>query len=64
MLFQIFSLVFLGLIIDWLFRKIKLPSLTGWLIFGIIISPNTYNLFGGEVLKISQEFKNLAEHQH
>ena len=60
MLFQIFSLVFLGLIIDWLFRKIKLPSLTGWLIFGIIISPNTYNLFGSEVLSVSQEFKNLA----
>ncbi len=60
MLFQIFALIFSGIIIDFLFQKIKTPALIGWLIFGIVISPNTYNLFNGEVLTVSQEFKNLA----
>ena len=44
MLTSIAMILLLGLLIGWLFNKIKLPSLLGMIVVGMILSPYALNL--------------------
>ena len=60
MLTSIAVILLLGLLVGWLFSKIKLPSLLGMIIVGIIISPHCFNLVDESILAISGDLRQIA----
>ena len=53
MLLSIALILILGMFMGWLCQKIKLPSLLGMLITGIVLGPYGLNLLDGSILGIS-----------
>lgn len=60
MLTSIAIIWILGLSIGWLFSKMKLPSLLGMIIVGIIISPHCLNIVDSSILGISADLRQIA----
>ena len=60
MLTSIAVILLLGLLIGWIFSKLKLPSLLGMVIVGIILSPHALNLIDESILMISKELRQIA----
>lgn len=60
MLTSIAMILLLGLLIGWIFSKLKLPSLLGMVLVGIIISPHALNLIDKSILGISGELRQIA----
>ena len=60
MLTSIGMILLLGLLAGWLFTKLKLPSLLGMVIVGIIVSPNALNLIDNSIITISGELRQIA----
>ncbi len=60
MLTSIATILLLGLLGGWIFQKIKLPSLLGMIIVGIIISPYALNLIDESILTISGDIRQIA----
>lgn len=53
-------ILLLGLLAGWIFSKIKLPSLLGMVIVGIILSPHALNLLDESILMISGDLRRIA----
>ena len=60
MLTSIAIILLLGLLVGWLFAKIKLPSLLGMIIVGIVLSPHCFNLVDESILAISADLRQIA----
>ena len=60
MLLSIALIILLGLIFGSLFSKLKLPSLLGMIIVGIILSPHALNLIDESILNISSDLRQIA----
>ncbi len=60
MLMSIALILLFGLILGSLFSKIKLPSLLGMRIVGIILSPYALNLLDESILNISADLRQIA----
>ena len=60
MLTSIAIILLFGLFGGWIFQKIKLPSLIGMIIVGIIISPYALNLIDESILTISSDIRQIA----
>ena len=60
MLTSIALILILGLFGGWLFSKMKLPSLIGMIIVGIIISPHCLNMVDDSILSISGDLRQIA----
>ena len=60
MLTSIAIILLLGMGVGWLFSKIKLPSLLGMIIVGIVISPHCLNLADESILMISGDIRQIA----
>lgn len=60
MLTSIAVVLLLGLLIGWIFSKIKLPSLLGMVIVGIILGPYALNLIDESIIEISGELRQIA----
>lgn len=60
MLTSIAIILLLGLLVGWLFSKIKLPSLLGMIIVGIILSPHCLNLVDESIIMISADLRQIA----
>ena len=60
MLTSIALIFILGLFGGWLFSKMKLPSLIGMIIVGIIISPHCLNMVDDSILSISGDLSQIA----
>lgn len=60
MLAGIAELMLLGLLFDWVFRKMKMPGLIGLLFLGIMIGPYAFNLLNNDIQSVSQELRMLA----
>lgn len=55
------ALIFLlGMTLGWLFRRIRLPSLLGMLLTGIILGPYVLNLLDDSILGISADLREIA----
>lgn len=55
------ALVFLlGLLLGVVFKKIKLPSLVGMILVGILLGPYAFNLLDSKLLDISPELRKIA----
>ena len=60
MLTSIAIILLLGLLVGWLFSKLKLPSLLGMIIVGIVISPYCLDLVDESILAISADLRQIA----
>ena len=60
MLTSIAVILLLGLLAGWLFSKIKLPSLLGMILVGIVISPYCLNMVDELILAISGDLRQIA----
>jgi NhaP-type Na+/H+ or K+/H+ antiporter len=52
--------IILGLLVNAIFTKIKLPGLLGMIIIGILVGPYGFNLLSEEILKVSADFRKVA----
>lgn len=60
MLTSIALILLLGLLLGSLFSKMKLPSLLGMILVGIILSPYALNLIDESILNISGDLRQIA----
>ena len=60
MLLSVALILIVGMSLGWLCRKIKLPSLLGMLITGILLGPYVLNLIDASILGISAELRKIA----
>lgn len=60
MLTSIAIILLLGLMAGWIFSKLRLPSLLGLIIVGIILSPYALNLIDESILMISSDLRQIA----
>ena len=60
MLTSIALILLLGLGAGWLFTKMKLPSLLGMILVGILVSPHCFDLVDDSILQISGEIRQIA----
>lgn len=59
MLTSIAIILLFGLLVGWLFSKMKLPSLLGMIIVGIVLSPHCLNLVDDSILTISGDLRQI-----
>lgn len=60
MLFSIAVIILLGSGLGWVCKKIKLPSLLGMLLTGILLGPCALNLLDESILTISADIRKIA----
>lgn len=60
MLTSIAIIILLGLLLGGIFSKMRLPSLLGMMIVGIILSPHAFNLIDESILNISADLRQIA----
>lgn len=60
MLLSISLILIFGMLMGWICQKIKLPSLLGMLITGIVLGPYGLNLLDDSILGISAELRKIA----
>lgn len=60
MLYSISLILLVGMAMGWAFNKLKLPSLIGMLLTGIILGPFVLNLIDESILTISSELRKIA----
>lgn len=60
MLTSIAMILLSGLLIGWIFSKVKLPSLLGMVMVGILLGPHALHLIDDSILGISGELRQIA----
>ena len=60
MLLSLSFILLLGMFLGYLCQKIKLPSLVGMILTGIILGPNLLNLIDPSILEISAPIRKIA----
>lgn len=60
MLFSLGLIVLCGLVLSGIMQKLKLPSLVGMLLTGIVLGPYVLNLIAPELLNISADLREIA----
>ena len=60
MLLSIALILIVGMSLGWLCQKIKLPSLLGMLVTGVVFGPFVLNLIDPTILGISAELRKIA----
>ena len=60
MLTSIAMILLLGLLVGWIFSRLKLPGLLGMVLVGIIISPHALDLLDESIIGISGELRQIA----
>lgn len=60
MLISLACILFAGMFLGWICKKIHFPSLFGMIIAGIVIGPHVLNLIDASILSISSEIRRIA----
>ena len=60
MLLSISLILLVGMSVGWICKKMKLPSLLGMLVTGIVLGPYMLNLLDDSILGISAELRKIA----
>lgn len=60
MLTSLAYIFLLGMFLGWIFKKLRMPSLLGMIITGIILGPYALNLLDNSILSISADLRKLA----
>ncbi len=54
------ELIILGLLVDYLFRKMRMPGLVGMMLVGVVLGPCLLGLLNPNLLKISSDLRMIA----
>jgi NhaP-type Na+/H+ or K+/H+ antiporter len=54
------EIILFGLLVDWVFRRLKLPGLIGMLLLGVVAGPCVLNLLSPGLLTASQDLRLIA----
>jgi len=54
------ELILLGLLVDWVFRKCRLPGLIGMLLLGVVVGPCVLELLAPDFLAASSDLRRMA----
>jgi len=54
------EMILLGLLADWLFRKLRMPGLLGMLLLGVVFGPYALNLLEPGFLEVSSDLRMVA----
>lgn len=54
------ELILLGLLVDWVFRKCRLPGLIGMLLLGVVAGPCVLNVLAPDFLAASSDLRHMA----
>ena len=60
MLLSIALILMVGMVLGWICKKCKLPSLLGMLVTGILLGPYVFNYIDASILSISSEIRKIA----
>ena len=60
MAFSIAEMILLGLLADWLFRKLRMPGLLGMLLLGVLFGPYVLNWMEPGFLETSSDLRMIA----
>ncbi len=60
MIFSLGLIIVCGLLIGFIFNKIKIPSLVGFILLGLLFGPYFLNLIDSKLLSISSELRQIA----
>lgn len=60
MLMSISLMLLMGMLLGWVCKKLKLPSLLGMMLTGIILGPYVLNLIDISILNISADLRKIA----
>lgn len=60
MLLSIALILMVGMVLGWVCKKCKLPSLLGMLVTGILLGPYVLDLIDTSILSISSEIRKIA----
>lgn len=60
MLLSLGLALLMGLSFAWVFKKLNLPSLVGFILTGIILGPYVFNLMDTSLMSISSELRSIA----
>lgn len=60
MLLSVSLILLVGMSLGWICRKIKLPSLLGMMITGVVLGPYVLNLIDSGILDISAQLRKIA----
>lgn len=60
MLLSIAYMLMVGMAAGWVLRKLRLPSLAGMILTGILLGPYALDLIDGSILGISAELRKIA----
>ena len=60
MLTSIAIILLLGLLVGWFFSKVKLPSLLGMILVGIVLGPHCLSVVDESILNISGDLRQIA----
>jgi len=60
MAFSIAEMILLGLMIDWIFRKLRMPGLLGLLFLGVLFGPYVLGLLDSSFLESSDDLRMIA----
>lgn len=60
MLFSISLILLMGMLTGWLCKKLRLPSLLGMIVTGILLGPSVFDLLDASILNISAELRKIA----
>ena len=54
------EIVLLGLLVDWIFRKLKLPGLIGLLLLGVAMGPHLLDAVNSATQHVSSDWRLIA----
>ncbi|MFN2350663.1 MAG: cation:proton antiporter [Kiritimatiellia bacterium] len=57
---SIAELIILGLLADWLFRRLRIPGLMGMLLVGVLLGPYAFGLLDHDLLAIGPDLRLIA----
>ncbi len=60
MAFSIAEMILLGLLVDWLFRKLRMQGLLGMLLLGVLFGPHVLDLMEPSLLEASADLRMIA----
>ena len=60
MAFSIAEMILLGLLADWVFRRLRMPGLLGMLFLGVLFGPYVFNLLDPGFLEASADLRMIA----
>ncbi len=60
MAFSIAGIILLGLLADWVFRKLRMPGLLGMLLLGVLFGPHVFDLLEPGFLEASSDLRMIA----